>query len=208
MHHQSLQMKWFCPSLVILDDTICNTSSYSIKTHIPRPFSGPFEKCEAASLYADSRMVLSPAGDTATTDRIWNNFESETPTAILVEQLHDILRALPFPAIPWRRMFVPLEINSTHFAARAGAILVTSLAELKRAPVAAMQRLVRHAVGSTLMDAEVSRVLEHHNSRPENSLVNSRRFDRALPGAVQPQNRTLALLTRFYRASKLALEVE
>ena len=90
----------------------------------------------------------------------------------------------------------------------AGAILVTSLAELKRAPVAAMQRLVRHAVGSTLMDAEVSRVLEHHNSRPENSLVNSRRFDRALPGAVQPQNRTLALLTRFYRASKLALEVE
>lgn len=54
----------------LLDDTICNTSSYSIKPHIPRPFSGPFEKCEAASLYADSRMVLSPAGDTATTDRI------------------------------------------------------------------------------------------------------------------------------------------
>jgi len=90
----------------------------------------------------------------------------------------------------------------------AGAILVMSLAELKRAPVAAMQRLVRHAVGSTLMDAEVNRVLEHHDSRPHNSLINSKRFDSALPGAVQPQNRTLALLTRFYRASKLALEIE
>ena len=136
----------------LLDDTICNTSSYSIKTHIPRPFSGPFEKCEAASLYADSRMVLSPAGDTATTVRIWNNFESATPTAILVEQLHAILRALPFPAIPWRRMFVPLEINSTHFAASlwrsSRAVPLKNLAHVQRLMHEWKHHVLWHVEGS------------------------------------------------------------
>jgi len=80
----------------------------------PRPFSGLYDKCEAHALLAHSRMTLSLAGDTSTTDRIFNAFETLTPIAVLDDEIDQIVAALPFGhSVPWRRLLLPLN-SSAH----------------------------------------------------------------------------------------------
>ncbi len=74
-------------------------------------------KCEAMAIMADSRMVLSLAGDTPTTDRLFNAFDSETAVLVLSDELPALLRRLPFPSvIPWRKV-LQLVVPTSNFTA-------------------------------------------------------------------------------------------
>ena len=57
-----------------------------------------------------SGLVLSLPGDSPTTDRILNAFETATPVAALSHDKARLLEALPFPfALPWEALLVWLD---------------------------------------------------------------------------------------------------
>ena len=71
-------------------------------------------------------MSLSPAGDTPTTERIFNAFRLLTPTAVLHDQMGSIVRTMPFKdVVPWRKLLIPLHYNKS--------APITSLAQSARA---------------------------------------------------------------------------
>lgn len=65
---------------------------------------------EGMEILADSRSTVSLTGDTPTTDRIFNAFETETVVQVLSLDLKPLLDVLPFTdIIPWKDIFYVVE---------------------------------------------------------------------------------------------------
>ena len=114
------------PDGLHLDEKVCRSLVANYSMCHPRPFSGEVGVCEAERIAANSRMSLSPAGDTPTTERLINAFRLLTPTAVLHDQMDWVVRAMPFKSIvPWRKLLIPLHYNKS--------APITSLAQSARA---------------------------------------------------------------------------
>ena len=67
------------------------------------------DKCESLARMGESRMVLSLAGDTPTTDRIFNAFDAGAVPLVLSNEVPAIVSKLPFGSVvPWQRLLLPL----------------------------------------------------------------------------------------------------
>lgn len=69
---------------------------------------------EALQLMRDSAMVVALPGDTPTSDRLWNAFDTLTLIGVLSAHMGELLDVLPFRwAVPWEDILVP--INQTEY---------------------------------------------------------------------------------------------
>mmetsp|Transcript_17525 Transcript_17525/g.44837 ORF Transcript_17525/g.44837 Transcript_17525/m.44837 type:complete len:448 (-) Transcript_17525:128-1471(-) len=78
--------------------------------HPPSRATTHLSPSEAQAIMADSKYFLALTGDSPTSDRLFNMFDTGTIPLVLSERLNSVLDALPFPdVVPWRDIFVVVE---------------------------------------------------------------------------------------------------
>jgi hypothetical protein len=96
---------------------------------------------EAMELLRSSRFVLTLPGDTATTDRIFNAFETLTLVAALSHERDKLLSVLPFHStVPWASLIV--WIDTQHFTADPCEAIVAATARMPMSDVAERMELM------------------------------------------------------------------
>jgi hypothetical protein len=109
---------------------------------------------EMQLLMLDATVVLTLPGDTSTTDRIFNAFESGTILAALSHDKARLLRALPFQfAVAWEQMF--LWIDTAEFVRKPLDALSKITDALDARDIMRRRRIIR------LMQKEVTWTHEH-----------------------------------------------
>merc|ERR1711920_103299 len=72
-----------------------------------------FSKCEAFDISRNSKMIISFAGDSPTTDRIFQAFDTLSVIVVLSHELQSIVRSLPFGnVVPWADILVVLDTEN------------------------------------------------------------------------------------------------
>jgi hypothetical protein len=110
----------------------------TLKNPVPADFLlfEKFSPSETQRAMADSLVVLSLPGDTPTTDRIYNAFESVTIIACLSHDKEPLLRNLPFHfAVEWESLILWIDTDQfvvSPLAAISAAVDGMSPAEVKR----------------------------------------------------------------------------
>merc|ERR1712186_220057 len=90
----------------------------------------------------NSRMMVSFSGDTPTTDRIFNSFDSLTPIAVLSDQKQAIIETLPArQTVPWSDIL--LELDSHSFAEAPVKYLEEFVQQISIQQLESIQKLMK-----------------------------------------------------------------
>lgn len=141
------------------------------------PGAGAKLSCaETLALMRDSEMIVALPGDTPTSDRIWNAFDTLTLVGVLSAHFMELLDVLPFRwAVPWEHILVP--INQTEWEQDPLMAPIQALDRLGAGGKAERLRLMaKHADDVSWARPESTRVPERILEGAWNAVQGARAF--------------------------------